>query len=412
LSKKKSDDDLDEVQDEYIEDEVTGSLDPDDATGEISVTNLSKEEELDELEDEALEQGDKASSKFQELLSQLPFLSKILPQKTKGDAGEEETDDLDEEEEEEKPKKKLKVIHIVIIIGLALLVLHEDEEKPETKTGTKTAPKVVPKYKKKKKVAAPVEEPRPTEPEPEPEPEPVEPEPVEPEPVEPEPIEPEPVQPEPVEPEPSDSEIDNTVDDFSPSDDSSSDNETVEDVEGQLDNLFEEDNIVNQPSETTQDNDEGSNDSTDEVPYEVSLPDQPEVDSSGEELLTFDDEIVNKVMEGEGENEDQITTSILRELEKEAKKKKDLIINNKRVEPTEAPSYLTVGRGLVYNCVDKHWACVDTASFKQCGDNYAWRLKNSEAVQCYPNEFYDSDMDCASMQQYKIDMTVDTDFCK
>ena len=51
MSKKKSDDDLDEVQDEYIEDEVTGSLDPDDATGEISVTNLSKEEELDELED-------------------------------------------------------------------------------------------------------------------------------------------------------------------------------------------------------------------------------------------------------------------------------------------------------------------------------------------------------------------------
>lgn len=362
----------------------------------MSISDLSDD---DDLEDE----GGPKKSKGQELLSslqsQLPFLAKLMPKKSPK-AEVEKTSKNDAEEEQEKPKKKLKVIHIVIIIGLALLVLHEDEETKEQPKKDQGTAKVVPKYKRKK-VAVPVEQPKIEEPtEVETEPDPV---------VVPTPTEPTVAQPE--------QPLDNTFESDAPTT-TTDDSETVSDVEDQLDSLFEEDNIVagedNRPEPVQEPKVEEptSLDTTDDLPYEVSLPTQPEVDESSDELLTFDDEIVNQVIESEGEEGDGITTSILQELEKEAKKKKTQIINNKKLVPTNAPSYLTVGRGLVYNCVGKHWACVDSTSFKECGDNYAWRLKNSDPVQCYPNEYYDSNMDCASMQQYKIDMAAETDFCK
>lgn len=78
---------------------------------------------------------------------------------------------------------------------------------------------------------------------------------------------------------------------------------------------------------------------------------------------------------------------------------------------TPPPSYDHLGRGLVYNCKDKYWACVDKPSFVTCNKNMKFNQANGKAIECSIQAIYASDEDCAKIQKYNVSTNVDTKFC-
>tara|TARA_R110002072_G_scaffold534_3_gene3670 strand:+ start:40318 stop:41562 length:1245 start_codon:yes stop_codon:yes gene_type:complete len=91
--------------------------------------------------------------------------------------------------------------------------------------------------------------------------------------------------------------------------------------------------------------------------------------------------------------------------DQEQKKIDDL----KYVEP---PNYTRYGRGLVYNCIEKHWACVDKFAYLQCRENLRWSKQNSKDPECVIKNVYMSDDDCSKVQAYYINTNEATDFCE
>ncbi len=83
-----------------------------------------------------------------------------------------------------------------------------------------------------------------------------------------------------------------------------------------------------------------------------------------------------------------------------------------KLEYQEPPNYLETGRGLVYNCTGKHWACVDQVSFVECKKNSDWSLENNKEPECHPSNVYGSFKDCRTIQLYNINTNLETSFCK
>lgn len=86
----------------------------------------------------------------------------------------------------------------------------------------------------------------------------------------------------------------------------------------------------------------------------------------------------------------------------------------KKMEVTEyvsPPDYGTLGRGLVYNCKGKHWACVDKDSFLQCRQNEIWQKNKGKLPECSARNVYSSIDDCKIVQTHNINTAVSTDFC-
>lgn len=75
------------------------------------------------------------------------------------------------------------------------------------------------------------------------------------------------------------------------------------------------------------------------------------------------------------------------------------------------PNYKRLGRGLVYNCIGKHWACVDKFSFFQCLENTKWSTANKKNPECVTNNVYASDEDCGVVQTHYINTRAATEFC-
>jgi hypothetical protein len=123
----------------------------------------------------------------------------------------------------------------------------------------------------------------------------------------------------------------------------------------------------------------------------------------------FDDGIIDEVVDTS--ISPNITDSILKSLEDKIAVKKEAQVLMIAVKPTNPPEYDFLGRGLVYNCTGKHWACIDSVNFTTCGENYSWNTQSSNAVECYPSELYDSVEDCTVVQQFKIDNIAETKFC-
>ncbi|MCY4524891.1 MAG: hypothetical protein OXB84_09135, partial [Halobacteriovoraceae bacterium] len=76
------------------------------------------------------------------------------------------------------------------------------------------------------------------------------------------------------------------------------------------------------------------------------------------------------------------------------------------------PSYEKVGRGLVYNCKGKHWACVDRPSYFRCKKNHAWIKKHNRPIECVTVNAYANIKDCQTIQKYNINMVVPVNFCE
>lgn len=106
--------------------------------------------------------------------------------------------------------------------------------------------------------------------------------------------------------------------------------------------------------------------------------------------------------------EENITDQILEDLEKQAKSSKPLETKKEYVAP---PDYEYRGRGLVYNCKGKHWACVDAPSYKTCEDNSSSVKFLNKKVECYPFNIYDTQKGCESMQNRMVTSAAKTGFC-
>lgn len=79
---------------------------------------------------------------------------------------------------------------------------------------------------------------------------------------------------------------------------------------------------------------------------------------------------------------------------------------------TLPPSYDNPGRGLVYNCKDKHWACLDKESFIICNKNMKWNKFKGSPAECVIRDVYASDDDCSKVQKYNVSTNQLTDFCQ
>jgi hypothetical protein len=79
---------------------------------------------------------------------------------------------------------------------------------------------------------------------------------------------------------------------------------------------------------------------------------------------------------------------------------------------TEPPTYDQLGRGLVYNCKEKYWACIDKSSYVKCNKNMKWNKSHGKPAECSVLSVYNSDDDCGVVQKYNISTSKPTPFCQ
>ncbi len=79
---------------------------------------------------------------------------------------------------------------------------------------------------------------------------------------------------------------------------------------------------------------------------------------------------------------------------------------------TPPPAYDQLGRGLVYNCKDKYWACVDRSAYLTCNKNFKYNESVGKSKECVVQAIYATDEDCAKIQKYNVSVSQSTDFCK
>lgn len=81
------------------------------------------------------------------------------------------------------------------------------------------------------------------------------------------------------------------------------------------------------------------------------------------------------------------------------------------ITETPPPAYDQVGRGLVYNCKEKFWACLDKPAYVTCNKNMKWNKSKGNAAECAVSNIYASEEDCAKVQKYNVSTNASTAFC-
>lgn len=97
------------------------------------------------------------------------------------------------------------------------------------------------------------------------------------------------------------------------------------------------------------------------------------------------------------------------------KKKEDVNLVDKIVAEdkyTEPPTLEFSGRGLVYSCKEKFWACTNKTNYVQCNKNMKWNAANGKPTECATVNIYTSNDDCTTVQRYNISTNQPTPFCK
>lgn len=135
------------------------------------------------------------------------------------------------------------------------------------------------------------------------------------------------------------------------------------------------------------------------------VPTVPETPASPILTSPSEDSITGEATVSEDDN---LTDKILEDIEKQAKDSAPAEIKREYVSP---PDYEYKGRGLVYNCKGKHWACVDAPSYKACEDNSAGNKFLKKAAECYPFNVYETQKGCESIQSRMVSSGAKTDFC-
>lgn len=108
------------------------------------------------------------------------------------------------------------------------------------------------------------------------------------------------------------------------------------------------------------------------------------------------------------DGDENLTDKILQDLEKQANKSD---VKNNKKEYVAPPDYEFKGRGLVYNCVGKHWACIDAPSYKVCESNASSTKTLGKSQECYPFNVYDNAKGCQNVQNRMVSSSAKTSFC-
>ncbi len=132
-------------------------------------------------------------------------------------------------------------------------------------------------------------------------------------------------------------------------------------------------------------------------------PAEPKVDKSLDQLVESVDqnatspmEVVKVPSQGQQEGSDSSLASKIVE----------------DVAETAPPAYDQVGRGLVYNCKDKYWACIDKPAYVVCNKNMKWNSSKGKTAECVVQAVYNSEEDCAKIQKYNVSTNKETSFCQ
>ena len=160
-----------------------------------------------------------------------------------------------------------------------------------------------------------------------------------------------------------------------------------------------------------------------EDPVEDDVPEPTKVvEEKKPEVIDLDEVINTDIVDNK--NETTIDETIIEptgstDITKKLLKDLEVRLNEDRVEQTEvkvikpvsAPSYESLGSGLVYNCVDGHWACIDSVEYNKCRENYSWNKSEGIPIECYPYAYLDVENECSVIQQEKIDAVTNSSFC-
>ena len=108
-----------------------------------------------------------------------------------------------------------------------------------------------------------------------------------------------------------------------------------------------------------------------------------------------------------------MTEMILKDLEKQMDGSTGVATTTESISTdyVSPPNYENIGRGIVYNCLGKHWACIDGPSFKICQQNQAARGFQGKKKECVADSVYQTDSACAWIQKQKITKNTGTEFC-
>lgn len=115
------------------------------------------------------------------------------------------------------------------------------------------------------------------------------------------------------------------------------------------------------------------------------------------------DKEIDKLIEGENKKDDSISAKIVEKVEADAG-----VTDTTYVEP---PTYDINGRGLVYNCKEKFWVCVDKSSFLQCTKNMKANKALKKPAECAIASVYATNEDCALVQKHNVSINAPTNFC-
>jgi hypothetical protein len=347
----------DAEQDEEFEEieEGTSPEHENDATGATDIADYDLEEE-----EENKSLVDKIKSKVQGLLNK---------NKNSDDESDEEADD----EEAKKKKLKSNIIRGVIVLAVVGFLAEEYIFPPEE-------PMVEPQLKPRPRPTKPVQPVEPTEEAPA-------------------------DQTPPVEAPTEEAPADQTPPVEAPTEEAPADEVPTEAA-------VEEAPVIETPSE------DSPNISGDESPVDITVTETPSEDSSmGDISFDSDDSpLIDTASDtadtidgiSTGSNDDNLTDQILQDLEKQAKGSDTTEPKKEYVAP---PDYEYTGRGLVYNCTGKHWACVDGPSYKTCEDNASSVKYLNKKTECYPFNVYETVRGCEDMQNRMVSSSAKTDFC-
>jgi hypothetical protein len=116
----------------------------------------------------------------------------------------------------------------------------------------------------------------------------------------------------------------------------------------------------------------------------------------------------------EKDNSKDLTKAVTSEMVKSPDTAKAIDLKDKiAVEETYVapPTYEAAGRGLVYNCTDKFWVCVDKPSYVTCNKNMKYNKSQNKKAECAVVNVYNSQEDCSVIQKYYVSSNKSTEFC-
>ena len=322
-------------------------------------TGLTEITDLNSVDDDSSEESSEDKSLINKLKAKIASLKK-----KKSSDEDEESDDEDEDEEEEKKKKRSKIIRVAIVGALLVFLASdyifppdENTPAPETPAVTETPP-VDKKVEDVPPVEGPVED-----------------------------------LPEAVvdTPETSTDETPEVVD-TPPIEDT-----TPSDVPA----------VVDTP---TVDDSNTTSITPDDSPVDITSTDEDPAPSqnSSTDSVFGEDTSVGDLGAQDVTGGDDFTDQILQDLEKQANPIEEKPVVTKYVSP---PDYDFRGRGLVYNCQGKHWACVDAPSYKICEDNASSSKHLNRTTECYPFNVYETVRGCEITQDRMVSSSAKTKFC-